>query len=48
MSWAEIERKFRSNASVVLGSEAVERALELARSLPTLADGSVLAPAFAA
>jgi 2-methylcitrate dehydratase PrpD len=48
MSWAEIERKFRSNASVVLDREAAERALELARSLPALSNGSEIAAAFAA
>jgi 2-methylcitrate dehydratase PrpD len=48
MSWAEIERKFRSNASVVLDADAAERALELTRSLPTLDDAGALAAAFAA
>ncbi|MES1246475.1 MAG: MmgE/PrpD family protein [Actinomycetota bacterium] len=48
MSWAEIERKFRSNASVVLDADAAERALEVAKALPTLADATRLAAAFAA
>jgi 2-methylcitrate dehydratase PrpD len=48
MSWAEIERKFRSNASVVLDTDAAEQALALARSLPTLDDAGTLAAAFAA
>jgi 2-methylcitrate dehydratase PrpD len=48
MSWAEIERKFRSNASVALDTDAAEQALALARSLPTLDDAGTLAAAFAA
>jgi len=46
MSWAEIERKFRSNASTVMNAEAAEHALELARSISSLGDVHELAHAF--
>lgn len=47
MSWAEIERKFRSNASVVLDADSTEHALELARNIPSLGDLREVAQAFA-
>jgi 2-methylcitrate dehydratase PrpD len=47
MTWAEIERKFRSNASVVMNTADAERALELARAIPTLGDLREVARAFA-
>src|SRR5581483_4448925 len=47
MSWAELERKFRSSASLALEADRAERALELGRSLPTLDDVTELAKAFA-
>ena len=46
MSWDEIERKFRSNASAVLDPEGVETAWRLARSLPELEDAGELIRAF--
>ncbi|HEY4412506.1 MAG TPA: MmgE/PrpD family protein [Gaiellaceae bacterium] len=47
MSWAELERKFRSSASLVLDDAAAENALQLARGLAGLDDVGALARAFA-
>jgi 2-methylcitrate dehydratase PrpD len=46
MSWAELERKFRNSASVVLGEDGAASALSIARALPELDDVSTLLNAF--
>ncbi len=47
MSWVELERKFRSSASLVIDEAAAEHALQLAHGLAGLDDIGELARAFA-
>jgi 2-methylcitrate dehydratase PrpD len=46
MSWAELERKFRSSAAIVLDEDGVESALSAARALPELGEVATLVHAF--